>query len=105
MQTMVDKVQNRLEQLDASLINSHRKLEVTQAEYIERIDFLKKELEASWNSEQRVKAVKIAIQCAKLLAETDVMSFYPSKFVQITEILDIFGNFVYKRLKNMAETK
>ncbi|XP_044745800.1 VPS35 endosomal protein-sorting factor-like [Coccinella septempunctata] len=104
-QTAADKVQNRLEQLDANLDSSHRKMEVTQSEYFERIDMLKRELEASWNSEQRVKAVKIAIQCAKLLAETDVMSFYPSKFVQITEILDIFGNFVYNRLKHMAKTK
>lgn len=102
---MVDKVQNRLEQLDSNLENTNKKMEVTQAEYVERIEMLKRELEASWNSEQRVKAVKIAIQCAKLLAETEEMSFYPSKFVQITEILDIFGSFVYNRLKHMAETK
>lgn len=104
-QSMVDKVQNRLEQLDSNLENTNKKMEVTQAEYVERIEMLKRELEASWNSEQRVKAVKIAIQCAKLLAETEEMSFYPSKFVQITEILDIFGSFVYNRLKHMAETK
>lgn len=28
--------------------------------------------------DQRVKALKIAIQCAKLLADTKVVQFYPS---------------------------
>ncbi|KAK9884014.1 hypothetical protein WA026_004949 [Henosepilachna vigintioctopunctata] len=103
--SVVDKVQHRLEQLDWCEETFKKKLELTQAEYIGRIDMLNKELVSAWNSEQRVKAVKIVIQCAKLLADTDIMSFYPSKFVLITEILDIFGHFVYDRLKHIAETK
>ncbi|KAL3286689.1 hypothetical protein HHI36_001184 [Cryptolaemus montrouzieri] len=102
---MVDKVQNRLEQLDWCEESSQRRVELSQTEYISKIDMLNKELVSAWNSEQRVKAVKIAIQCAKLLADTDVMCFYPSKFVLITEILDIFGHFVYDRLKHIAETR
>jgi len=31
------------------------------------------------------------------------MAFYPSKFVVITDILDIFGKLVYERLKMKAE--
>jgi len=31
------------------------------------------------------------------------MAFYPSKFVLITDILDIFGKLVYERLKMKAE--
>lgn len=42
-------------------------------------------------------------QCAKLLVDTSVMAFYPSKFVLITDILDIFGKLVYERLKVKAE--
>lgn len=42
-------------------------------------------------------------QCAKLLVDTSVMAFYPSKFVLITDILDIFGKLVYERLKMKAE--
>ncbi|XP_018335730.1 UPF0505 protein C16orf62 homolog isoform X2 [Agrilus planipennis] len=98
----VDKVQHRLEQLDYFEEGSQRKLDLTQAEYVNRIDQLNKELVSAWHSEHRVKALKIAIQCAKLLADTDVIQFYPSKFVLITDILDIFGQLVYERLRVKA---
>ena len=32
-------------------------------------------------------------QCSKLLGDTNVIKFYPSKFVLITDILDTFGEF------------
>ena len=32
-----------------------------------------------------------SFQCSKLLADTKVIQFYPSKFVLITDILDNFG--------------
>ena len=31
------------------------------------------------------------LQCSKLLTDTNVIQFYPSKFVLITDILDNFG--------------
>ncbi|CAH0550259.1 unnamed protein product [Brassicogethes aeneus] len=101
--TAVDKIQHRLEQLDYFEEGSQKKFDLSQAEYIGRIEQLNRELVIAWNSEQRVKALKIAIQCAKLLADTDVLSFYPSKFVLITDILDIFGQLVYERLRTKAE--
>lgn len=42
--------------------------------------------------------MKIAIQCSKLLADINVIQFYPSKFVLITDILDTFGHLVYDRI-------
>lgn len=44
------------------------------------------------------------IQCSKLLADTAAMQFYPSKFVLITDILDIFGKLVYDRLRGKSDT-
>lgn len=99
----VDKVQHRLEQLDYFEEGSQRKLDLSQAEYVGRIEQLNKELVSAWNSEQRVKALKIVIQCTKVLADTDVLRFYPSKFVLITDILDIFGQLVYERLRTKAD--
>lgn len=99
----VDKVQHRLEQLDYFEEGSQRKLDLSQTEYVGRIEQLNKELVSAWNSEQRVRALKIVIQCTKVLADTDVLRFYPSKFVLITDILDIFGQLVYERLRTKAD--
>lgn len=71
-------------------------------EYIDRIEELNIELTKAWKSEQRVKALKIAIQCAKLLADTRVIQFYPSKFVLITDILDNFGKLVTNRIEEKS---
>ncbi|CAK9815608.1 VPS35 endosomal protein-sorting factor-like [Anthophora plagiata] len=101
---VVDKVRTRLEQLDDFEEGSIRQmLDLSQQQYTSRIEQLNNELVQAWHSDQRVKALKIAIQCAKLLVDTSVMAFYPSKFVLITDILDIFGKLVYERLKVKAE--
>lgn len=104
-QTIVsDKVKYRLEQLDDFEDGSIRHMmNLTQQEYILRIEQLNQELVQSWNGDQRVKALKIAIQCAKMLADTTVLQFYPSQFVLITDILDIFGKLVYERLRSKAD--
>lgn len=99
----VDKVQHRLEQLDYFEEGSQKKFNLSQTEYVNRIEQLNRELVKAWNSEQRVKALKIAIQCAKVLADSDVLIFYPSKYVLITDILDIFGQLVYERLRTKAD--
>ncbi|XP_030374036.1 VPS35 endosomal protein sorting factor-like [Scaptodrosophila lebanonensis] len=103
-QTVVaDKVKYRLEQLDHFDDGSMRHMmDLTQQEYIQRFEQLKQELVQSWHSDQRVKALKIAIQCAKMLADTTVLQFYPSQFVLITDILDAFGKLVYERLRTKA---
>lgn len=100
----VDKVKHRLEQLDDFEEGSVRQmLDLSQQEYVNRIEQLNQELVQAWHSDQRVRALKIAIQCAKLLVDTSVIQFYPSKFVLITDILDIFGKLVYERLRTKAE--
>lgn len=100
----VDKVQHRLDQLDTFEENTEKKVNLSQTEYVGQIEQLNKELVLAWNTQQRVKALKIAIQCAKLLADVDVLQFYPSKFVLVTDILDTFGKIVYERLKSKAES-
>ncbi|XP_067641298.1 VPS35 endosomal protein sorting factor-like isoform X2 [Eurosta solidaginis] len=99
-QTVVaDKVKFRLEQLDDFDDNSVRHMiDLTQQEYIQRIEQLNQELVLSWNEDQRVKSLKIVIQCSKLLSDISAISFYPSQFVLITDILDMFGKLVYERL-------
>ena len=42
------------------------------------------------------------LQCSKLLCDTSVIKFYPSKFILITEILDTFGRLVFDRLRGRS---
>ncbi|GIY19382.1 VPS35 endosomal protein-sorting factor-like [Caerostris darwini] len=99
-----DKVKNRLEQLDDFEEGSVKEmLNLSQQEYVNRIEELNQALRESWEQDQRVKALKIGIQCSKLLVDTAVIQFYPSKFVLITDILDNFGNLVYQRIHAKAE--
>ncbi|XP_041977669.1 VPS35 endosomal protein-sorting factor-like isoform X2 [Aricia agestis] len=98
-----EKVKHRLEQLDEFDESSVRKtMGLSQQEFVTKIHMLDDEIKKAWDSEQRVKAFKIAIQCSKLLSDISVMQFYPSKFVLITDILHKFGNLVYDRLKHKS---
>lgn len=109
----VDKVKSRLEQLDDIEEGSVKEtLNLNQQEYLRKIEDLNQNLVNCWDNDQRVKALKIAIQvrgryavwvwigcsspppllqCSKLLIDVAVVQFYPSKFVLITDILDNFG--------------
>ncbi|KAI7697380.1 hypothetical protein SSS_07599 [Sarcoptes scabiei] len=97
---------NRVEQTDESedpIINEM--LGLSQSEYIKQIDDMSNALKNAWNSDQRVKSLKIAIQCAKQLSSVNVLQFYPSKFVLIADILDHFGQLVYERIKQKEKNE
>ena len=98
-----DKAKARLEKLEATKEQEAMSVEVTQKQYVRRIEKLHRELSDSWKRGERVQSLKIAIQCAKLLQDTSVISFYPSAFVMLTNILDTFGELVYKRLLTRAQ--
>ncbi|KAL4710740.1 hypothetical protein ACJJTC_004385 [Scirpophaga incertulas] len=99
-----EKVKHRLEQLDDFDDGSVRKtMGLSQQEFVTRINMLSDEIKKAWDSEQRVKAFKIGIQCSKLLSDIMVMQFYPSKFVLITDILDTFGDLVFDRLREKSQ--
>uniref|UniRef100_A0A8C4VE05 VPS35 endosomal protein-sorting factor-like n=1 Tax=Falco tinnunculus TaxID=100819 RepID=A0A8C4VE05_FALTI len=90
-----EKVRTRLEELDDLEEGSQKELlNLTQQDYMNRIEELNQSLKDAWSSDQKVKALKIVIQCSKLLSDTTVIQFYPSKFVLITDILDTFGKSV-----------
>ncbi|XP_066496496.1 VPS35 endosomal protein-sorting factor-like [Tiliqua scincoides] len=98
-----EKVRTRLEELDDLEEGSQKELlNLTQQDYTNRIEELNQSLKDAWASDQKVKALKIVIQCSKLLSDTTVIQFYPSKFVLITDILDTFGKLVYERILSMC---
>ncbi|XP_065065630.1 VPS35 endosomal protein-sorting factor-like isoform X3 [Rhopilema esculentum] len=101
--TATDKMKTRLEQLDDFEEGSLKEmLNLSQQDYVNKIDDLNQELLKAWGADQRVKSLKISIQCAKLLGDISVMPFYPSKFVLVTDILDNFGTLVYERIKSKS---
>lgn len=56
-----------------------------------------------WDKEDKVSCFRIAIQCAKLLNDTETPLFYPQKFILLTDILDQFGTLVYGRMKKLTK--
>ncbi|OTF72646.1 hypothetical protein BLA29_008136 [Euroglyphus maynei] len=100
------KVRNRLEQLDEMEEGSINEMhDLSQQEYIKRIEEMNVAIKNAWESDQRVKALKIAIQCSKQLSSINVIHFYPSKFVLITDILDSFGELVYGRIEKKIHSQ
>ncbi|CAF92818.1 unnamed protein product, partial [Tetraodon nigroviridis] len=98
-----EKVRTRLEELDDLEEGSQRELlNLSQQDYANRIEELNQSLKEAWAADQKVKALKIVIQCAKLLSDTSVIQFYPSKFVLVTDILDTFGRLVFDRIWTMC---
>jgi hypothetical protein len=58
-----DKVKHRLEQLDDMDEGSVKEtLNLNQKDYVRKIDELNRSLVTAWDNDQRVKALKIAIQ-------------------------------------------
>lgn len=94
----VEQTQQRLATLESENAEASKSY-LTQKEYIAHIEEQHQKLRSAWDADQRVLALKIAIQCAKLLGDTSVPAFYPSMFVLLSEILDTFGELVFDRIK------
>jgi len=103
------KTRGRLEQLEQAegTADESRIIRLTQQELVSRVDKLNVELGKAWEAEERVRALKIAIQVSKMLGDTAFPQFYPTVFVLVTEMLDHFGELVYARVhaKGQAPSK
>ena len=69
--TVSDKIKDRLEQLDQfDYDNMQEMANLSQQDYIKRIDELNNALLAAWNEDDRVKSLKIVIQVSRSLCLT-----------------------------------
>lgn len=83
--------------------NEDKTVEMTQSEYVEKIQIMEKELVAAWDQNQKVAALRIAIKCVKLLGDTTSSpQLYPCVFVLVSDVLDTFGKLVFERIKARA---
>lgn len=76
---------------------------ITAQEFTTQLERLNRELNKFWEKEDKVACIRIAIQCAKLLNDVASPTFYPQKFILLTDILDTFGVLVYGRMKDLTK--
>lgn len=78
-------------------------VEMTQSEYVAKLQEMERELVAAWTQNQKVAALRIAIKCVKLLSDTSSSpQLYPCVFVLVSDVLDTFGDLVFTRIKARA---
>lgn len=80
--TVTEKVRNRLEQLDDFEEGSVKEmLNLSQQDYVNRIEELNNALIIAWEQDQRVKALKIAIQVPSVNFHVQIIFYVLSKFL------------------------
>ncbi|XP_058210972.1 uncharacterized protein LOC131323282 [Rhododendron vialii] len=76
---------------------------ISQQVYVSRLHELKDEINRSWQANDRVTSLTLAIKVARLLMDTSVLQFYPTLFVLATDVMDMVGEMVWQRIKQKAE--
>jgi hypothetical protein len=61
------------------------------------------DMKKAWESGDKVEALKITIQAAKLLGDIGHLQSYPAHFMRVTRVIDTFGKLVFERIKAKAE--
>ncbi|KAF4319381.1 hypothetical protein BBO99_00006514 [Phytophthora kernoviae] len=107
--SVIKKTRARLEQLERSTSGTsasagvEQTIELSQSQYVAKVKEMEKGLVANWEQNHKVEALRIAIKCIKLLAETNTApQLYPCVFVLVSEVLDSFGQLVFKRIHARA---
>lgn len=97
------KGRSRLDQLTQKKGARGQKIaSITAEEFESQFEKLAENMNQFWEKDNKVSCLKICIQCAKLLNDVETPTFYPQKFMIMTEILDMFGKIVFLRMKKMS---
>ncbi|KAG7392842.1 hypothetical protein PHYPSEUDO_014329 [Phytophthora pseudosyringae] len=104
--SVIKKSRARLEQLerdpDTAVSSSEQveqTIEISQSQYVAKVKEMQRRLIASWEQNHKVEALRIAIKCVKLLADSNTApQLYPCVFVLVSEVLDVFGKLVFDRI-------
>jgi hypothetical protein len=109
--SVIKKTRARLEQLERNPESNgpdskqEQTIEISQSQYVAKVKEMQTRLVASWEQNHKVEALRIAIKCVKLLADTDTDTapqLYPCVFVLVSEVLDAFGKLVFDRIHTRA---
>ena len=109
--SVMQKTRTRLEQLDRDMEkkgsvseqDNEETIEISHSQYVAKVKEMQTTLSTSWKHNQKVEALRIAIKCVKLLADSDTApQLYPCVFVLVSEVLDTFGKLVFDRIHAQA---
>eukprot|EP00756_Hemistasia_phaeocysticola_P027447 Hpha_TRINITY_DN16118_c1_g20::TRINITY_DN16118_c1_g20_i1::g.8233::m.8233 len=98
-----DRAKARLEQLEEADGEKRGELSYyTQKELVSQMEKYAVDLEAAWNSGEKVRALRIVIQACKMLCTVRCPPMYPSLFALVARVLDAFGSLVFDRIYQKA---
>eukprot|EP00771_Trimastix_marina_P000770 gnl/Trimastix_PCT/1801.p1 GENE.gnl/Trimastix_PCT/1801~~gnl/Trimastix_PCT/1801.p1 ORF type:complete len:950 (+),score=380.64 gnl/Trimastix_PCT/1801:47-2896(+) len=98
----MDRFELRLEQLDDNADHPEQVFQMTFQDVIDLAVQRKREMVEVWARDERVRTLKIVIQCCKLLSDVTFPLFYPRLFSVAADVLDKFGQIVYERIATKA---
>uniref|UniRef100_M4B8P8 Uncharacterized protein n=1 Tax=Hyaloperonospora arabidopsidis (strain Emoy2) TaxID=559515 RepID=M4B8P8_HYAAE len=114
--TLIEKTRTRLLQIERGRVGEHsdddellepvehgRDADISHSQYVAKVKGMQKRLISTWEQHRKVEALRIAIKCVKLLADTTTApQLYPCVFVLVTDVLDAFGQLVFDRIYAQA---
>lgn len=90
---------SRLEVLEGKSDSDLARDGLNQAQFTVLVGKMHDQLLVHWREDQRVQALKLIIQAAKLLGDTTVsLRSFPSRFFLLADFINRFGQLVYDRL-------
>lgn len=95
--TETSRAKMRAERLDAGSGSTN-----TQSELIAHVEGLNSDLNRHWQVGERVRSLRVTIQAVKMLNIPKFPVCYPSIFMLVSVVMDTFGDFVAKRLQDLA---
>lgn len=101
---IVSKYGKRLATLEKKLLDlKEDKINLEQNDHFRSAEDISSDLKLSWSQDDRIQALKSAIQLSKLLSDSSNPAAYPVLYSQATNTLDFFGALVYLRVKDICE--
>ncbi|KAJ3439003.1 esophageal cancer associated protein [Anaeramoeba flamelloides] len=106
MMSQEERTKRRLESLSMTNQTNEikKKLEMSQEQYLKRINKISNQLKTYWKKGKRVISLRLIVRAAKDLANTSCLPFYPSQFVLVSDVLDMFGRLVFERIQEKSIT-
>ncbi|VDP22267.1 unnamed protein product [Heligmosomoides polygyrus] len=96
-----NKTKYRLEMME-DMSGLRRLSDISQNEFVSHVNELRERFLKAWDDNKRVESVQVITELARLLSAPTTPPFFPVQWILVTDIIDLFGKFVYDRLLSKA---